>query len=174
MLLRTLLIPALGALLFAPASVEAQTAVGQCDLNGDGAVNVVDVQRAADMSIGQLSCSANIEGYNVCNSDVVTRIVNAALGSACITGVAGSTVAHSVTLTWTASTSANVAGYNIYRSSVSGGPYTKINSTPIAALTFLDTGVQAGQPYDYVVTAVDTSGNESAYSTQATTTVPTP
>jgi hypothetical protein len=174
MLLRTVLIPALGALFFAPACMEAQTAAGPCDLNSDGVVNVVDVQKAANMYAGLLSCTANIEGYDVCNTDVVTRIVNAALGSVCITGVGGGTVAHSVTLTWTASTSANIAGYNIYRSSVSGGPYTKINSTPIAALTFLDTGVQAGQPYDYVVTAVDTSGNESVYSTEATTTVPSP
>src|SRR5271165_1338137 len=174
MFLRTLLIPALGALLFAPACVEAGTAAGPCDLNGDGVVNVVDVQQAADMSAGLLSCTANIEGYYVCNADVVTRIVNAALGSVCITGVGGSTMAHSVTLTWTASTSPNIAGYNIYKASVSGGPYTKINSTPINALTFIDTGVQAGQPYDYVVTAVDTSGNESAYSTQAQTSIPTP
>src|SRR5277367_6172883 len=143
MCFRTLLIPALGALLFAPVCIEAQTqaAASPCDLNSDGAVNVVDVQVAADMSATLLVCTANIEGYDFCNSDVVNRIVNAALGGVCITGAGGSTVAHSVTLTWTASTSPNIAGYNIYKSSVSGGPYTKINSTLIAALTFLDTGV---------------------------------
>jgi len=174
MLFRVLVIPALGILFCSQACLQAQSTAGLCDLNNDNTVNVVDVQQAADMSLGMLTCTANIEGYDVCNSDVVTRIVNAALGGTCITGVSGSTNAHSVTLTWTASTSPNIAGYNIYKASVSGGPYAKINSTPINALTFIDTGVQAGQPYDYVVTAVDTNGNESAYSSQAQTSVPTP
>src|SRR5580698_6997371 len=36
---------------------------------------------------------------------------------------------HTVGLSWTASTSQNVVGYNIYRGNQSGGPYAKINSS---------------------------------------------
>jgi fibronectin type 3 domain-containing protein len=78
---------------------------------------------------------------------------------------------HSVTLNWTASTS-TVSGYNVYRSTVSGGPYTKLNSTPIAATTYVDTTVQSGQTYYYVVTSVDSSGVESTDSSEVSAIVP--
>jgi len=81
------------------------------------------------------------------------------------------TVSHSVTLTWTASTS-TVSGYNVYRSTVSGGPYTKLNSTLVAATTYTDTTVQSGQTYFYVATAVDSSAVESADSTEVSATIP--
>jgi hypothetical protein len=80
-------------------------------------------------------------------------------------------VAHSVTLNWTASTSA-VTGYNVYRSQVSGGPYTKLNSSVDAATSYVDSTVTAGQTYFYVVTSVNSSGVESADSSEVSATVP--
>ena len=80
-------------------------------------------------------------------------------------------VSHSVTLTWTASTSA-VSGYNVYRSTTSGGPYTKLNSSLIATTTYVDSTVQASTTYFYVVTSVDSSNVESANSTEVSVTVP--
>ena len=78
-----------------------------------------------------------------------------------------------VDLSWTASTS-TVVGYNIYRGTVSGGPYVKLNATAVSGTSYTDTGVVAGQLYYYVVTAVDSSGVESVYSNQASATIPTP
>jgi hypothetical protein len=103
----------------------------------------------------------------------VTVTSNATNSPASITlsGTGVQPVAHSVTLAWTASTS-TVSGYNVYKSSVSGGPYTKLNSTPIAATTYVDTAVQASQTYYYVVTSVDSSGVESANSAEVSATVP--
>ena len=81
-------------------------------------------------------------------------------------------ISHSVTLSWVASTTPSVS-YNVYRSTTSGGPYTKINGSLIAGLSYVDNSVVAGQTYFYVGTAVDNGGNESAYSTQATAVIPT-
>jgi fibronectin type 3 domain-containing protein len=82
---------------------------------------------------------------------------------------------HSVTLNWVASTSQNVAGYNIYRGTTSGGPYgSKMNSSLVSGTTYTDNSVQAGQTYYYVVTTVDISSNESGYSNQATAVIPSP
>jgi hypothetical protein len=81
---------------------------------------------------------------------------------------------HSVTLNWVASTSVNVTGYKVYRATVSGGPYTLLTSTAIAALTYADSVVLAGQTYYYVVTAVNNAGLESSYSNQAVAVIPTP
>jgi hypothetical protein len=78
---------------------------------------------------------------------------------------------HSVSLTWSPSTSV-VAGYNVYRSEVSGGPYTKLDSNVLAADAFTDTTVSAGQTYYYVVTSATSAGVESVDSSQVSVTVP--
>jgi hypothetical protein len=78
---------------------------------------------------------------------------------------------HSVALTWTASTS-SVSGYNVYRGTANGGPYALVNISLVAGLSFTDSTVQNGLTYYYVTTAVDASGDESAYSTPAQANVP--
>ncbi len=80
---------------------------------------------------------------------------------------------HSVALSWTASTSTGVTGYNVFRATVSGGPYTQLNTSEITGTTYTDTTVEAGETYYYVATAV-TSTDDSAYSNQATAVVPFP
>ena len=82
-------------------------------------------------------------------------------------------LAHSVNLSWTASTS-TVSGYNVYRASQSGGPYTRMNSTVDTSTVYTDSTVQSGQTYYYVTTAVEASGSESPYSNQVPAVVPTP
>ncbi len=76
------------------------------------------------------------------------------------------TVFHSVWLSWTASVSANVVGYLVYRSAQSGGPYAQYTSSLIAGTTYVDVVVQSGVYY-YVVVAVDSSNDESSYSNEA-------
>jgi hypothetical protein len=71
---------------------------------------------------------------------------------------------HSVALSW-GETSA-VVGYNVYRGTTSGGPYTPINSALDPSTAYTDSTVSAGQTYYYVTTAVDGSGHESGYSNQ--------
>jgi len=78
-----------------------------------------------------------------------------------------------VALTWNASTS-TVVGYNVYRGTLSGGPYVMMNSAPDPGTGYTDSAVQAGQTYYYVVTAIDAQGQESVHSNQAQAVVPTP
>ncbi|MGB9123447.1 MAG: choice-of-anchor D domain-containing protein [Candidatus Angelobacter sp.] len=85
----------------------------------------------------------------------------------------GSTVQHSVDVNWVASTS-TVAGYNVYRGTLSGGPYSKINTTLITGLTYTDSTVSSGATYYYVVTAVAADGTESSFSNQVQAVIPTP
>jgi hypothetical protein len=86
------------------------------------------------------------------------------------TGVAAQ-VNHTIALNWGASSS-SVAGYNIYRSSVSGASYAKVNSSLVGGFSFTDSNVQTGQTYYYVATSVDASGNESVYSNEVPAIVP--
>jgi fibronectin type 3 domain-containing protein len=78
---------------------------------------------------------------------------------------------HSVSVTWSPSTS-SVAGYNVYRSEVSGGPYSALESSIVAVDSYTDTNVQSGSTYYYVVKSVTAAGVESADSSQASVSVP--
>jgi hypothetical protein len=137
------------------------TPLNPCDLALPyGTIDQADVTAAINMVLSPATCTANIDGANVCNVAIVQRVVNASLsGGTCLMGNS-----HAVTVNWVVSTSSNVAGYNIYRGATSSPPYTKLNPTPVVGTTFTDSTVQAQQTYYYVATAVDTSGNESAYS----------
>ena len=90
------------------------------------------------------------------------------------TGMGTPGVQHSVSLSWGPSTSADVIGYNIYRGTQSGGPYSQVNSSPDSNTTATDDHVSAGQTYYYVVTTVNSAGLESSYSNQASAMVPSP
>jgi bacillopeptidase F len=54
----------------------------------------------------------------------------------------------------------------------SGSGYAKINSSPVGGLTYTDTTVVDGQTYYYVVTSVDATGDESAYSEDVQMNIP--
>jgi fibronectin type 3 domain-containing protein len=47
-------------------------------------------------------------------------------------------------------------------------------SAPVSSTTYTDRTVLAGGTYYYVVTAVDSSGNQSVYSKQAQAVIPAP
>ena len=78
---------------------------------------------------------------------------------------------HSVMLSWSPSSS-TVSGYNVYRSTVSGSGYTKLNSNLIGGTSYDDTSVQSGTTYFYVTTSVGSGATESTYSNQATAAIP--
>jgi Abnormal spindle-like microcephaly-assoc'd, ASPM-SPD-2-Hydin len=82
--------------------------------------------------------------------------------------------AHSVTLSWTASTSKGVIGYDVYRGGQSGGPYTLLNPAPVAGTSYTDSAVQAGDTYYYVTTTVNSKDVQSSYSNQVKAVVPSP
>lgn len=79
---------------------------------------------------------------------------------------------HGIELTWTESTS-GVTGYDVWRATTSGGPYTQINSAAVTATDYLDpaAGLTAGTTYYYVVTAL-IGMDSSAASAQASAAVP--
>jgi fibronectin type 3 domain-containing protein len=89
-----------------------------------------------------------------------------------MTGTGTAQIQHTVDLSWTAS--AGAVGYNIYRGTVSGGPYTIINSSLDATTTYIDSTVVSGQTYYYVTTAVNSDSQESGYSNQAQAIIPNP
>ena len=86
----------------------------------------------------------------------------------------GGTIQHAVDLSWNASTSTTIAGYNVYRSTATGGPFSRINPSVNPSMNYSDSTVQSGQTYYYVTTAVESNGVESSHSNQVKAVVPSP
>ena len=83
-----------------------------------------------------------------------------------LTGTGAAAPVHTVNLSWTASTSSNISGYNIYRAaySTSCGSFSKINSLLNTGTLYTDAAVVDGKSYCYATTAVNSSNQESGYS----------
>lgn len=81
---------------------------------------------------------------------------------------------YQVNLGWTAPTSSSdtVSGYNIYRATGTSSTFQKLNSSVSATVSYTDDSVQGSTSYQYYVTAVDSSGVESAPSNTASVAVP--
>jgi hypothetical protein len=86
-------------------------------------------------------------------------------------GLTAVNTAGAVDLLWNASSGRDLAGYNVYRSS-EGGPSQRINKKPVLTPIFHDATVEPGHSYEYAVTAVDLTGNESKKSETASVTTP--
>jgi hypothetical protein len=102
------------------------------------------------------------------------KVVSNATNSPATISLGGDGIApttHSVELSWAASTSAGIVGYNVYRATETGA-YGKLDSSLVTGLKYTDATVAAGTTYKYVVTAVDTLGLESTFSEAITAAVP--
>ncbi len=78
----------------------------------------------------------------------------------------------SVALAWAPSVSQNVLGYNVYRASVSGGPYALLTPSPIDSTSYVDANVSSSQTFYYVVTTVAAGNVESSDSSEVSATIP--
>jgi fibronectin type 3 domain-containing protein len=79
---------------------------------------------------------------------------------------------HSVSLTISIPTTSDVVGYNLYRASISGGPYAKLTHAMSKTASFTDETVQGGETYYYVATSVGSSNTESTTSNEVSATIP--
>ncbi|MGA8440679.1 MAG: choice-of-anchor D domain-containing protein [Candidatus Sulfotelmatobacter sp.] len=94
--------------------------------------------------------------------------------AATLTGTGVAAPAYTVSLTWVASTSPNVVGYNVYRRTGTTGSFTQINTVRDGTTAYTDSSVTDGQTYYYETTAVNSSNEESAPSTAVSAQIPAP
>lgn len=109
--------------------------------------------------------------HSVKSSGTLTFISNAA-DSPTSEALSGAGTAPYVSLSWNASSSPDVSGYNVYRKTSGNTNYTKINSKLDPNTSYTDTTVVGNTTYYYATTAVNSSGKESAYSNRAQVFVP--
>jgi hypothetical protein len=124
--------------------------------NQAATVTVTFAPTSAGAATGSLTIASNAS-----NSPTIT-----------LAGTGVQQTSHTVSVTWTASVSTDVVGYNVYRGTVSGGPYSILDSTPVTADAYSDSTVQGGQTFYYVVRSVDNTGIESVNSTEVQAIIP--
>ncbi|HEY6085826.1 MAG TPA: fibronectin type III domain-containing protein [Nitrospira sp.] len=73
---------------------------------------------------------------------------------------------------WDANQESDLSGYKIYKGTASGQYGAALATLPSTATGYEATGLQKGTTYFFVITAFDTSGNESALSNELTVMVP--
>lgn len=83
--------------------------------------------------------------------------------------IAVSAASHYVTLAW--NTVSGASSYNVYRGTISGGPYSQITAG-ISPAAYTDDNVTAGASYYYVVTDMNNAGQESGYSNESQAVIP--
>ena len=107
-----------------------------------------------DVTVAPLSSSVQFINGDLTGPDSASSLTAAANGVA-------------IDVHWNAVSGA--AAYNVYRSPLSGGGYTKVNDTPVTSTDYHDASsdLRSGTKYYYVVKALDSAGNESAPSNEA-------
>lgn len=99
------------------------------------------------------------------------QVTLSAANVAAINFTATPQAAHSVSLTWSSSPTTTVTGYNVYRTTISGSLFARVNSGPVTGLAYTDSSVQNGLTYYFVTTALDPNG-ESIFSNQVPAVIP--
>ena len=79
-----------------------------------------------------------------------------------------------ITLVWDAVPDADAAGYHVWRREKGKTEFKRLTTAPVPEPTYTDQSVEKNVTYEYAITCVDTSGNESAKSAVVEETIKTP
>jgi hypothetical protein len=135
--------------------------------NAGGAVNWTVSDSASWLSVSPASGSssstltATVDTTGLAAAAYTGTITVSATGSSsktvAVTLTVSAPITSSVTLTWTPNTDNGLAGYKVYRATVSGA--------------YGATGLSVNTRYFFVITAYDNAGNESPFSNEVSTTI---
>jgi Fibronectin type III domain len=153
------------------------TVAQKCNLRGRAGIGNVCFEladfRAEATILSERRIAIEVPQHSMRSSSVRGLLTFCAM--LCV-GLAGGCKArpHSVTLTWQApraDAGSAIVGYNVYRSTTSGGPFVKLASR-VREPRYEDRLINNGRTYYYVVTAVDQAGRESRFSGEARAVIP--
>jgi hypothetical protein len=148
------------------------TSIAITGANAGDFVEIADTCGSSVAAGGNCTIGVTFTPSLASNETASITITDNASGSPQTASLSGSGI-HDVILSWTASGTSGIVGYNVYRGTTSGGESSApLNSTPINGITYTDASVTAGAKYYYVVTAVGSGEVQSAASVETVAAVP--
>jgi hypothetical protein len=104
----------------------------------------------------------------------MTIASNSSTGSPAVISLSGTGTPPYVELSWDAPSISSdpIAAYSVYRAPAGSSSFQLLGSSADAQTAYIDTTVQSGQGYDYIVESVDDSGVESTPSNMISVTIP--
>jgi hypothetical protein len=99
---------------------------------------------------------------------------NSSVNGTAVVSLSGTGVSHQVALSWDAPAMSTVPilSYNTYRLTSGSSAYQLLHSSAAPQTTYVDSTVQTDVTYNYIVTSIDSTGEESAPSNEVTATIP--
>lgn len=156
------------------ASGPLPIAIGAATVEGAGfsisgtsfPLTLIDGQATVEVSFDPTSAGATTGQLTIVSTSLPNGATAISLG--------GTGVLEEVSLNWDApANSADpIVGYNVYRAPVGDDSFQQLNASTLNQTAYVDTGVQSGQTYDYVVESVDAAGVTSSPSNLASVTMP--
>lgn len=119
-----------------------------------------------------LSASDEVPNESALSPQVVANVAADTTAPAAPANVSALPGDEKVILSWDGNVEPDLAGYIVYRSEISGGPYTAVVTNDAVSPSHIDEGLVNGTTYYYVITAFDDSlaVNESADSAEVSAT----
>ena len=108
----------------------------------------------ANATLGTTNATITVTGGGTTQTETVALTLNAPATS-------------SAALTWNPNTETDIASYRVYRSTTPGVYAGALVTVPKPATTYVATGLSVGTTYYFTITAVDSAGNESPHSNEA-------
>jgi hypothetical protein len=167
--------PAITAAVTLPHTVTATLSIPQANVTGIG-FSITPAPTLPLMLTAGQSTSVNVQftPAAVGSASGSVSFVSTASNSPTSLSLSG-TGTTGVHMSWDASTQpvgVTVVGYNVFRGTATGGPYTLLNTSLVLQTSYIDTTTTSGTTYFYVVTAVDPDGIQSIFSSQLTVKAP--
>jgi hypothetical protein len=108
------------------------------------------------------------------SSGQLTIQSNSSTNAVAVVSLTGTGLPHQAALSWElpAMATVTITGYNVYRSTGADPTPQLLNSSLVTETTYVDSTIQPGVAYEYVITSVDSSGVESPPSNQVTASIP--
>ena len=121
-------------------------------------------------SNGQDNANSYASVFNTQGKQIPTLVVEQTDPPSAPTGLVATAGDGSVSLNWNDNAEPDLDHYIVYRSTTQGSGYTEI-ANPVVTSDYADSSAVNGTTYYYVVTAVDTNGNESLSGNEVTITI---
>jgi len=128
-----------------------------------GSASITHTASMSGQVAGTYSGTATISGGGITKQVPITLTLTLTASTFSATNTAS--------LSWSANTDSDLAGYKVYAGTSSGHYTAPITTLPKTTTGYTATGLQTGTTYFFVVTAYDNAGNESLRSSEVSKTI---